>query len=156
MISEKLFTPGFFADPASRFMELLLNLAWLLLALPAFWLWRESRSSSAGRKFTALQCLLALGCVLVILFPVISATDDLHAMRAEMEESPASKHSIRHASAEKVSAAKWQSPATLANSATPFVLNDLVWLQLATTLLLVPAAPVIERAVRGPPVSLLA
>lgn len=37
-----------------------------------------------------------------MLFPVVSATDDLHAMRAEIEESPASKRSVRH-SAEKSS-----------------------------------------------------
>jgi hypothetical protein len=67
-------------------MELLLNLAWLLLALPAFWLWRDARSVRAGRGFTPLQCLLALGCILVILFPVVSATDDLRAMSTEIEE----------------------------------------------------------------------
>ena len=79
-------------------MELLLNLAWLLLALPAFWLWRRSTAASVGRKFTALQCVLALGCMLVILFPVVSATDDLRAMRNETEESPISKRtSVRQA-----------------------------------------------------------
>ena len=83
-------------------MELLLNLAWLLLALPAFWLWRDSRSVPRGRRFTALQCLLALGCMLVVLFPIVSATDDLRAMRNEMEESPASKRTIRQATHEKV------------------------------------------------------
>ncbi|MGD0790332.1 MAG: hypothetical protein ABR920_01060 [Terriglobales bacterium] len=35
----------------------------------------------------------ALGCALVLLFPVISATDDLHAMRPEMEES---ERALRH------------------------------------------------------------
>jgi hypothetical protein len=84
-------------------MELLLNLAWLLLAFPAYWLWRGSRSGAEG-KFTSLQCLLALGCVLVILFPVISATDDLIAMRTEMEESPISKRSVRLGTHDKASA----------------------------------------------------
>ncbi len=83
-------------------MELLLNLAWLLLALPAYWLWRASRSR-ADRAVTSLQCMLALGCALVVLFPVISASDDLHAMRTEMEESSASKRSMRHSVAEKSS-----------------------------------------------------
>ena len=82
-------------------MELLLNLAWLLLALPAVWLWARSRSGSTGRKFSALQCLLALGFLLVLLFPVISATDDLRAMRTEMEGSPGSK---RQSSTDKLSA----------------------------------------------------
>jgi hypothetical protein len=39
---------------------------------------------------------MALACALVVLFPVISATDDLHAMRAEMEESPISKRTVSH------------------------------------------------------------
>jgi len=84
-------------------MELLLNLAWLLLALPAYWLWRSTRMSHAERKFSSLQCFLALGCMLVVLFPVISATDDLRAMRTEMEESPASKRSLRQVTGDKAS-----------------------------------------------------
>jgi len=72
-------------------MELLLNLFWLLLAMPAYWLWRYSRTAPQRRKFNALQCFLALGCLLVILFPVVSASDDLRAMRAEMEESSSKK-----------------------------------------------------------------
>ena len=79
-------------------MEFLLNLAWLLLALPAWWLWRKSRRARREHRPTSLQCLLALGCVLVMLFPVISATDDLMAMRTEMEESPLSKRTIRQVS----------------------------------------------------------
>jgi hypothetical protein len=84
-------------------MELLLNLAWLLLALPACWLWRSSRSGRGCHRSTSLQCLLALAAALVMLFPVVSATDDLHAMRAEMEESPASKRSVRQSGNEKAS-----------------------------------------------------
>ena len=76
-------------------MELLLNLAWLLLALPAWWLWRNARSTRVDHRLSSLQCLMALGSVLVVLFPVISATDDLMALRTEMEESPLSKRSIR-------------------------------------------------------------
>lgn len=87
-------------------MELLLNLAWLLLALPAFWLWRDSRSVY-GRRLASIQILLTLGCMLVILFPVISASDDLVAMRSEMEETPASKRSVCQKAGEKASAAKW-------------------------------------------------
>jgi hypothetical protein len=84
-------------------MELILNLAWLLLALPAYWLWRSTRLRQAERKLSSLQCLLALGCILVVLFPVISATDDLHAMRTEMEESPASKRSLHQITSDKAS-----------------------------------------------------
>lgn len=79
-------------------MELLLNLAWLLLAMPAYWLWRRPDKHPAS----SLQCLLTLGCALVLLFPVVSATDDLHAMRPEMEESSLIKRALRNAGTEKV------------------------------------------------------
>src|ERR1700758_3231952 len=82
-------------------MELVLNLAWLLLAAPAYWAWRRSGDARARHDCRALQALLALGCVLVLLFPVISATDDLCAMRAEIEESPSNRRSIRQASNDK-------------------------------------------------------
>jgi hypothetical protein len=98
-------------------MELLLNLAWLLLALPAYWLWRDCRGVRPGRR-SSLQCLLSLGCMLVILFPVVSATDDLHAMRAEMEESSTSKRSIALKHSDKTSVWKWHSQPLLAASSS--------------------------------------
>ena len=135
-------------------MELLLNLAWLFLALPAYWLWCASSGARAGRKFTALQCLLSLGCMLVILFPVVSATDDLHAMRAEMEESPCSKRTIRQASNEKAPAPKLQSPPALAGATKGLlIVNDENWHQLPAQDLSVPAPPAIARAGRAPPAS---
>jgi len=76
-------------------MELFLNLCWLSLLLPAWLLWRQ-RTSATGASHPAARPLVfvcALGCVLVLLFPVISATDDLHPMRAEMEES---ERAFRH------------------------------------------------------------
>src|ERR1700687_6291847 len=80
-------------------MECFLNLCWLSLLLPAWLLWRQRTSSTgsanpgrspAGRP---LVFICALGCALILLFPVISASDDLHAMRPEMEES---KRASRH------------------------------------------------------------
>ncbi|MGA8273308.1 MAG: hypothetical protein WB919_17230 [Candidatus Sulfotelmatobacter sp.] len=102
-------------------MELLLNLAWMLLLLPACWLWRRGAGARMERRVTALQCLLALGCVVVLLFPVISATDDLHAMRAEMEESAASKRTVRLAASEKHSGwiNRLQGPPALTARAVP-------------------------------------
>ncbi len=134
-------------------MELLLNLAWLLLALPAYCLWRGSRTAPAGRKFNSSQGLLALGCMLVILFPVVSASDDLCAMRTEMEESPASKRTIRQASPDKLSILKWQSPPTLAGSAGFSLVNDSNEARqpLPDATRSVPAARVIGRAGRAPP-----
>jgi hypothetical protein len=134
-------------------MELLLNLAWLLLALPAFCLWRSSRTASQSRRFTSLQCLLALGCLLFILFPVVSATDDLCAMRNEMEESPASKRSVRPAGSEKASAWKLQSPPALAATASSLVVNDESWLESRSISLSVPALPAIRQMGRAPPAS---
>ena len=87
-----------------RSMELLLNLAWMLLALPAYWLWRRDAGSRAQRRSGSIESFLALACVLVLLFPVISATDDLHAMRAEMEDTAISKRAVRQASSERASA----------------------------------------------------
>jgi hypothetical protein len=136
-------------------MELLLNLAWLLLALPAFWLWHGSRSAPRGRKFTALQCLLALGCMLVILFPVVSATDDLCAMLNVMEESPASKRTIRQAGNDKASAWKWQSPPALAATAASIFVGDQGRQPLPVLGLSVSSAPAIARSGRAPPYSFL-
>lgn len=82
-------------------MELLLNLVWLLLALPAFWLWQRRTDALVPGRVSSLQCLLALGCAAVLLFPVISATDDLHAMRGEIEESGGSKRTVRQAGNDK-------------------------------------------------------
>jgi hypothetical protein len=68
------------------YMELFLNLCWLSLLLPGYLLWRQ-RTSSDRPEAPPLVFLCALGCALVLLFPVISATDDLHVVRPEMEES---------------------------------------------------------------------
>jgi hypothetical protein len=65
-------------------MELLLNLIWLLLVVPAFLLWKSSRQAE-GLPRASLR-LLALACVLALLFPVVSASDDIQAMRPEIEE----------------------------------------------------------------------
>lgn len=134
-------------------MELLLNLAWLLLAIPAYWLWRKSTPANRRHRFSSLQCLLALACVLVLLFPVISATDDLHAMRAEMEESPVSKRSMRQASTGKNSLphTRLQSPPVLfANLAPSFVLTEFASICTHNPSLL-PAALSLASAGRAPP-----
>jgi hypothetical protein len=136
-------------------MELLLNLLWLLLAMPAFWLWRYSRTAPERRKFHPLQCLLALGCLLVILFPVISASDDLRAMRAEMEESQ-SKKNIAQSGGSKASSLKWHAQPALAADSVSCGLREFAYYWC-------PAAPsspssirVIARSGRAPPISLLA
>jgi hypothetical protein len=69
-------------------MEIALNVVWLLLVLPAIWIYRrqEPGRGALGTCHGRFAPLLILGCVLVLLFPVISATDDLQAMRFDMEE----------------------------------------------------------------------
>lgn len=134
-------------------MELLLNLVWLLLAVPAYWLWHRGAGAGARRRFNSLQCLLALGCLLVLLFPVISATDDLHAMRAEMEESGPSKRSIQQAGSDKASGwnQRWQSAPAIVAGTPAFALSLQGWLELSSPSSLIPAAPSILGAGRAPP-----
>jgi hypothetical protein len=132
-------------------MELLLNLAWLLLAVPAYCLWRGARTAPGSRRFTSLQCLLALGCLLVVLFPVVSATDDLCAMRNEMEESPASKRSVRQAGSEKAMSWKYEIHSALPATASSLLVNEESWLELHAAGLFAPAGPAIQRPGRAPP-----
>ncbi len=85
-------------------MELILNLFWVLLAVPAYWIWRRpTESVRPGTRLCSWHYILVLGCILTLLFPVISATDDLHAMRPESEESCSSKRSVKHCLQSKAS-----------------------------------------------------
>jgi hypothetical protein len=68
-------------------MELLLNLIWLAIgagALVAFA--RRRRGSAWLAQVPYGKALLALACVVVLLFPVISASDDLHPAQAVVED----------------------------------------------------------------------
>lgn len=62
-------------------MELLLNATWLALAVTLMLMWRlrwlpQLRECPAERR--KWQSLVGLICVLALLFPAISLTDDLH------------------------------------------------------------------------------
>jgi hypothetical protein len=63
-------------------MELLLNLAWVLLATLMFYLWLRFAPLRGVRP--QLQ-FVALVVLLLILFPVISVTDDLQAVQNPAE-----------------------------------------------------------------------
>jgi choline-glycine betaine transporter len=137
-------------------MEMLLNLAWLLLVLPAYWLWQRSRSAGKAEKFRSLQIAMALACTLVILFPVVSATDDLHVMRAEIEESPCNKRSVRASATDKTSAStlRWQAPPALAENLRMFA-PGIAYGQVARAQApSIPVEPPVEDAGRAPPASL--
>lgn len=133
-------------------MELFLNLAWVLLALPAYWLWRRGT-----RRFSSLQCSLALGCVLVLLFPVISASDDLHAMRTEMEDSSIGKRAVRQAGSDKNSAwvNRLQGPPMAVTNAVRLASPEVGWLKAALTRVSPLARPCIFQSGRAPPFSFL-
>ena len=67
-------------------MELLLNLAWLLVTvLCSVTLLRRVRRTKGSAPFWVL--VTAVICVMVLLFPVISMTDDLHAEVFTAEDS---------------------------------------------------------------------
>ncbi len=78
-------------------MELLLNVIWLLLAAAAviIWLCQKRGGASAGRGRRLLQSV-ALGCALAVLFPAISATDDLHAAQLAVDASDAARKMLRN------------------------------------------------------------
>ena len=135
-------------------MEFLLNLTWLLLALPADWLWQDCRSARVRRR-SSLQCFFSLGCLLIILFPVISATDDLRAMRAEVEESPISKRSISANGPEKSSCCKIHSPSALALAYISFRTDDAAWRWLSIALFSIPPFPAVRPMGRAPPIAFL-
>jgi len=60
-------------------METTLNLIWLIVTIAAVWLWRFRWSvSREDRRHTIRMESIAMVCVLALLFPVISLTDDLH------------------------------------------------------------------------------
>jgi hypothetical protein len=81
-------------------MELLLNLLWLTLVVPAFLIWRQqSLAEKSFTRATSLRAILLLGCLLVFLFPVVSATDDLHPLHNEIEESNPSRRAVKQAQA---------------------------------------------------------
>ena len=78
-------------------MELFLNFLWLLLFIPAWWVWQRK-----GRSYSPVRGFLVLGCVLVLLFPVISADDDLHAAPQVTEESSSTKRTLKHGDCARV------------------------------------------------------
>lgn len=77
-------------------MEVLLNTIWLLVSIAAFVCWRPDRFNSTQRGQTRLLAVVTLACALLLLFPVISLTDDLHAEQYPMEDSSRSVIKARH------------------------------------------------------------
>jgi hypothetical protein len=79
-------------------MELILNVAWLVLAVVSYVLLFRRLANydpKDGRIQSRLQHILALTCVLAILFPVISLSDDLLAVQAKVEDASLSRLAIK-------------------------------------------------------------
>jgi hypothetical protein len=71
-------------------MELALNLIWLGLALAGIALLGSNLSHAAehsARRLSNRQKIIAMSCALIILFFVVSMTDDLHDQEVAVEES---------------------------------------------------------------------
>ncbi len=70
-------------------MEVVLNNLWLLVAIGAFFYWRPEKCRKAPEvpNRSTTFAVVALACALVLLFPVISLTDDLNAEQVAMEDS---------------------------------------------------------------------
>jgi len=132
-------------------MELLLNLAWLLLALPAYWLWRDSRTTAS--RFRPSHSLLALGCMLIVLFPVVSATDDLSAMRPEMEESSNSKRAICESHSDRTAAGKCHAQPAVTAKANLFIATERGWYHPHASLVSTQVATTSLSLGRAPPAS---
>lgn len=105
-----------------------------------------------------MQCLLALGCVLVLLFPVISATDDLHAMRAEVEESSVSKRSVHQATSEKNAAPYTgiQNPPALSAGVSEIFRSIEIGCLSVREITFIATAPSLSNTGRAPPARALA
>lgn len=131
-------------------MELMLNIAWVLLVLPAYWLWREARTARNGGAQGPFHNLLALGCMLVLLFPVVSASDDVCAMQDCTEESA---RTVRQANCDKPSGLKWQASPALPGAARVVNENSEAWEVFPAVSLFQPAAPAVKRPSRGPPLN---
>ena len=60
-------------------METILNLVWLAVTLAALWVWRfRWAASRRNPRHNLRQEAFAIVCLLALLFPVISLSDDLH------------------------------------------------------------------------------
>jgi hypothetical protein len=128
-------------------MELLLNLAWLALAIAAFARlgWWASGETDRGR---ILVVALSTLCLVVLLFPIISITDDLQATDAVLEETVA----VRRVAAAAALHAMPMLAAAIVVSVPAVSLSFLGFVTSKSFAL--PSAPaLVTVALRGPPLS---
>ena len=130
-------------------MELLLNLAWSLIGGVALWSFLGARSKHQKQFIFAL---VALFCAILLLFPAISVSDDLHFQAFVSEDSNASKRLL---SAAQTSSIDYWAPLLLAFLFTLF--GRPLWFIRATKFVSRLSAP-FDRPVlgRAPPALVLA
>jgi len=139
-------------------MELLLNIIWIALVVPALWMWHWKPRSVQHPQWLGGYCpFILLGCALLLLFPVVSATDDLNAMRPEMEDCNASTGPFKHSASARsnlVTHATGTIPSQrVAAGFIPLAeLYGLVWI---SSFGLPATVPVKQSVSRGPPASAL-
>lgn len=137
-------------------MELLLNILWLALTLPAVWMWvRKPVCASQPQRFGHYRPFLLLGCALIVLFPVISATDDLNAIRPEIEESGPATRQLKHSVSSR--SAVWIYGSTLFQhmSITPHPGNQPCELVSLASSAWPEVALIRQQLSRGPPAGIL-
>lgn len=142
-------------------MELTLNLVWLGVAIAAVLVLMASLSSNGARlrePASYVRKVIAMGCALVILFFVISMTDDLHDQQVMIEEKQVSRIAASTEAAPNTDSAKPTPIGFFVFSPPPaFSLSTFaVRRGIETSVFRLPAA--VERVTlcgRAPPVSLL-
>jgi hypothetical protein len=79
-------------------MEVILNAAWLIIAVASYGFLAShlaNRGPEYVRGIGRFRSIIALGCALALLFPVISLSDDLQEMQAAVAEVPTSRGLIK-------------------------------------------------------------
>lgn len=90
-------------------MELTLNLVWVGVAIAGIvlqWVTLSRAVKSSDQSASTSQKIVAMGCALVILFFVISMTDDLHDQQVMIEERRASRMAARAETAPNTESAR--------------------------------------------------
>jgi hypothetical protein len=102
-------------------METFLNLVWLAVTVAAIWLWRFRWTvSRRNPKHSTRMEAVAMVCVLALLFPVISLTDDLHPETVAVDAASGKRNAcLIAASAPQMRAARSSSGAHLALGKIP-------------------------------------
>lgn len=76
-------------------MEIALNLVWLAVCALTLRHWLSLQPVRGQSKLPASRGVLLLACALLLLFPVLSLTDDLHASYGAIENWDSSPHKVR-------------------------------------------------------------